>query len=486
MSKSAKTTLHTIVGILITLLGFVLPPFGPVTAVGVRCLFIFIGMVYLWSTVNPLWPSMLGLILLGLSGYAGEGANGFKAVMASAIGNDTVILLMLTMVLFGALDVLGVTKHIAKWCLTRQIINGRPYLFLTAVYVTSYLISVIVSPPTAVLIIWPVALHMMNVFGVTKEDRIWHHYFVGLFCIMCIAQPVLPFKGAQLLILNNIEKLAGMEVNWGAYMLFNVIMAAIMTTGYLVVLKFVIKPDVSKLQHVTADQVAEALPLPQMDRAQKMLMVSLPAFIVLMLAPSFLGKYIPFLQFFNVIGSTGLAMVFLVFFMIVKHEGKPIINYNFISSKAFNWGTIFMVAAAVYGANTLSAESTGVKLLIVDLLNPILGGCSEMVFVTLVFVFALLLTSFANNAGIGLVLLPVASAFTEQMGIPFLPVGLGVGMMVFCSMLTPAASPHSAMAYGRKDLYDGKAIIKIGLPFSIAYVAAYVLIGYPLAKAFFL
>ena len=164
----------------------------------------------------------------------------------------------------------------------------------------------------------------------------------------------------------------------------------------------------------------------------------------------------------------------------------PVINYGFISSKAFNWGTIFMVAAAVYGANTLSAESTGVKLLIVDLLNPILGGCSEMVFVILMFTIALLLTSFANNAGIGLVLLPVAAAFTEQMGIPFLPVGLGVGMMVFCSMLTPAASPHSAMAYGRKDLYDGKAIIKIGLPFSIAYVAAYVLIGYPMAKAFFL
>ena len=486
MSKNAKSYLHIAIGILIMLAGFVIAPFGPVTEVGVKCLFIFLGMVYLWSTVNPLWPSMLGLVLLGLSGYAGEGANGFKAVMASAIGNDTVILLMLTMVLFGALDVLGVTKHIAKWCLTRKIINGRPYLFLTAVYVTSYVMSVIVSPPTAVLIIWPVALHMMNAFGVTKEDRIWHHYFVGLFAIMCVGQPVLPFKGAQLLVLNNIQKLAGMEVNWGTYMLYNIIIAAIMTAGYLVILKFIIKPDVSKLQNVTADQVAAALPLPEMDRAQKMLLISLPLFIVLMLAPSFLGKYIPFLQFFNVIGSTGLAMIFLVFFMIVKHEGKPIINYNFISSKAFNWGTIFMVAAAVYGANTLSAESTGVKILIVDLLNPILGGCSEMVFVTLMLTCALALTSIANNAGIGLILLPVAAAFTEQMGIPFLPVGMGVGMMVFCSLLTPAASPHAAMAFGRKDLYDGKEMIKIGLPFCIAYLAVYVLIGYPMAKAFFL
>lgn len=486
MSKNTKSYIHTAIGILIMLLGFVIPPFGPVTEVGVKCLFIFIGMVYLWSTVNPLWPSMLGLILLGLSGYAGEGASGFKAVFASALGNDTVILLMETMILFGALDVLGVTKHIAKWCLTRKIINGRPYLFLAAVFITSYVMAVIVSPPTAVLIIWPVALHMMNAFGVTKEDRIWHHYFIGLFAIMCIGQPVLPFKGAQLLILNSIEKLAGTEVNWGTYMLYNIIMAAIMTIGYLVILKFIIKPDVSKLQHVTAEQVAEALPLPAMDRAQKMLLIALPAYIILLLLPNFLGENAGFMNFFNVIGSTGLACLFLVIFCILRVDGKPIINYNFISSKAFNWGTIWMVAAAVYGANTLSAESTGVKLLIVELLNPILGGCSEMVFVTLMLAFALLLTSVANNAGIGLILLPVAAAFTEQMGIPFLPVGIGVGMMVFCALLTPAASPHTAMAFGRKDLYDGKAMLKIGIPFSIAYIALYVLVGYPMAKAFFL
>ena len=486
MSKSAMSNLHTAIGILIMLAGFVIPPFGPVTEIGVKCLFIFIGMVYLWSTVNPLWPSQLGLILLGLSGYGGEGANGFKAVFASAIGNDTVILLMLTIVLFGALDVMGVTKHIAKWCLTRKIIDGRPYLFLTAVFVTSYIMSAIVAPSAAVLIIWPVALHMMNVFGVTKEDRIWHHYFVGLLAIMCIGQPLLPFKGAQLLILNSLSKLAGVEVNWGTFMLYNIIIASIMTTAYLLVLKFIIKPDVSKLQHVTAQQVAEALPLPEMDRAQKLLLLSLPTFIILMLAPSFLGKYLPFLKFFNIIGSTGLAMAFLVVYMIIKVDGKPVINYGFVSSKAFNWGTIFMVAAAVYGAGTLTAESTGVKQLIIDLLNPILGGCSEMVFVSLMFACALLLTSFANNAGIGLVLLPVAAAFCEQMGIPFLPVGLGVGMMVFCAMLTPAACPHAAMAFGRKDLYDGKAMVKIGLPYSIAYLALYILVGYPLAKVFFL
>ena len=486
MSKNTKSYLRTAIGILIMLLGFVIPPFGPVTDVGVRCLFIFIGMIYLWSMVNPLWPSLLGLVMLGLSGYGGEGAAGFKATFASAFGNDTVLLLMLNMVLFGALDVLGCTKYIAKWCLTRKIINGKPYLFLAAVFVTSYIMSVIVSPTTAVLIIWPVALNMANVLGLTKEDKIWHHYFVGLFAVMCIGQPVLPFKGAQLIVLSAIEKISGTTIPWGPYMLFNFIISGIMIVGYLLLLKFVFKPDVSKLKNVTAEQIAESLPLPTINLAQKMLMISLPVYVLVLLLPNFLGANAGFLKFFNIIGSTGTSCLFLVFFCIMKHEGKPVINYNAISAKAFNWGTIFMVAAAVYGAGTLSNASTGVKDFIVQVLNPVLGGCNEMVFVILMFTVALVLTNVANNAGMALILLPVAAAFTEQTGIPMLPVGIGVGMMVFCALLTPAASPHAAMAFGRKDLYDGKAMLRIGVPFSVAYILLFVLVGYPMAKAFFL
>ena len=486
MSENTKSYIHTALGILIMLLGFVVPPFGPVTAVGVKCLFIFVGMVYLWSMVNPLWPSLLGLIMLGLSGYGGEGAAGFKAVFASAFGNDTVLLLIFNMVLFGALDVLGCTKYIAKWCLTRKVINGRPYLFLAAVFITSYIMSVIVSPTTAVLIIWPVALHMANAFGLTKEDKIWHHYFVGLFAVMCIGQPVLPFKGAQLIVLSTIEKLAGTSIPWGPYMLFNFIISGIMMVGYLLLLKFVLKPDVSKLQNVTAEQVAEALPLPKINRGQQMLLIALPVYVLVLLLPNFFGTGNAFTKFFSLIGSTGTSCLFLVIFCILKSEGKPVINYNAISAKAFNWGTIFMVAAAVYGAGTLSNATTGVKDFIVQVLNPLLGGCNEITFVILMFLVALLLTNVANNAGIALILLPVAAAFTEKLGIAMLPVGIGVGMMVFAALLTPAASPHAAMAFGHKDLYDGKAMLKIGIPFCAAYIALFVLLGYPMAKAFFL
>ena len=56
--------LHSTIGLLL-IFGFGhLPPFGTVTPVGMQVLGIFAGMIYLWSFVSVLWPSLLGIIAL--------------------------------------------------------------------------------------------------------------------------------------------------------------------------------------------------------------------------------------------------------------------------------------------------------------------------------------------------------------------------------------------------------------------------------------
>ena len=72
------------------------------------------------------------------------------------------------------------------------------------------------------------------------------------------------------------------------------------------------------------------------------------------------------------------------------------------------------------------------------------------------------------------------------MGVSPVPYAMGVAMMVFVAMLTPAASPHSGMLHGRKDLVTTADIMRIGVPLSIGALLLYVFIGYPLAKIIFL
>ena len=80
------------------------------------------------------------------------------------------------------------------------------------------------------------------------------------------------------------------------------------------------------------------------------------------------------------------------------------------------------------------------------------------------------------------VLLPVVIQFSAKLGIDAMPVAMGVILMVFVAMLTPAASPHAGMMWGRKDIYTAGDIMSIGLPMCIITLVMYILVGYPLAK----
>lgn len=145
-----------------------------------------------------------------------------------------------------------------------------------------------------------------------------------------------------------------------------------------------------------------------------------------------------------------------------------------------------MIAAALFGANAIASDEVGAKVFLIQKLSPILGGHSEIVFAFILFTIALIITNFANNAAMAVVLMPIIVTFCEQMGVSPIPCAMGVSMMVFVAMLTPAASPHSSMLHGRKDLVSTGDIMRIGIPISVGAVLLYTIIGYPLAKILFL
>ena len=97
--KQSLYPLHLVIGFGILALFWLLPPIDPITPLGMRCVGAFLCMVYLWSTVETMWPSLVGLFVLAISGYGGDG--GFNGVWMNAIGADTVLLTLFAMVLMG-------------------------------------------------------------------------------------------------------------------------------------------------------------------------------------------------------------------------------------------------------------------------------------------------------------------------------------------------------------------------------------------------
>ena len=207
-----KRDIHTAIGLGIIVLFYLLPPLGAITPIGMKCVGAFLGMVYLWSTVGTLWPSLLGLMLIGLSGYSGEGLQGFNTMILQSFGNSTVLLILFAMILFGALYEEGCTAYIARWFITRPIITGRPYVFLFFFFLSCFVLGALVSATAALIMIWPMALSLASTLRIEREDAIWPYFFFGAFFATTIANPLLPFKGAPLVILSAYEKMSGNPV----------------------------------------------------------------------------------------------------------------------------------------------------------------------------------------------------------------------------------------------------------------------------------
>ena len=475
---------HLVVGFGLMALFWLMPPIEPITALGMRCVGAFLGMVYLWSAVDTLWPSMVGLFMLAISGYGGEG--GFNGVWMQAVGVYTVLLTLFAMVLFGAMDEVGDTKYIAKWFLTRSIFKGRPMVFMAVFYACCFVLAAICSPITSLIILWPIALSLMDSVNITREDRLWKYFFVGMFAVSTLAQPLFPFLGAQLIPYAAFQSMTAamgnpMTIPMGQYMAVDLIMTTLVMALYLVVLRYVLRVDMSKLKAVDPAMVEEQMPLPKMNFQQKAFLYMIPCYLIMILLPNFFPNN-PVSAGLNFIGPMGITIVWVMIFLIVRWNGKPLLDFKEVAYCQFNWGIFFMIAAAVFGANTLSNPDTGVPAFLIKALTPILGGRSEMAFVAIMFTTALIITNFANNAAMAVVLMPVVLNFSNEMGINPMPVATGVILMVFVAMLTPAASPHAGLMHGMKKIYNTKDILSVGFPICIATLLLYIFIGYPLCK----
>ena len=112
--KSAVYWIHTFVYFLITFcFGYL--PFHALTPFGMTIVGIFVGLLYGWTFIGFVWPSMMSIFALGLCGY-------FKtpqAAFASAFSNHLVIFMLLVLVFTAYCEKSGINKKLSCWFLSR-------------------------------------------------------------------------------------------------------------------------------------------------------------------------------------------------------------------------------------------------------------------------------------------------------------------------------------------------------------------------------
>lgn len=97
--------------VLLLMFGFgYLPAFSPITPLGMKIIGLFLGLLYGWTTVGLIWPSLIGMLALGLSG-----AMTTLNVLKEGFGSDTTLIILFLLIFAAIVDDSGLSKSIAMW-----------------------------------------------------------------------------------------------------------------------------------------------------------------------------------------------------------------------------------------------------------------------------------------------------------------------------------------------------------------------------------
>ncbi|MFZ7101075.1 MAG: SLC13 family permease [Peptococcaceae bacterium] len=471
---------HCVIGLFL-MFGFgMIKPIAPLTPVGMQVLGIFAGLIYLWSFVSVLWPSLLGLLALGLSDYAT-----MPQVLFNGFGDKIPILVLFAMILFGAIQHAGVIKYISRWFLTRKIINGRPVIFSFIVIYCAYVLSALgATTLPAILFMWSVLYSVLEDVGYKKGDKYTSIMVIGTMFGAISGQAAKPFTGSALMVIAAFEKTTNIHLEYLPYMVYGFIMSSLGIVIFSLLIKFVFKPDMSKIANISTDRF-EQDKLPKMTLQQKVLFTCLFGFLAIVLLPSILPQSFWLGALLNKLGAWGIVIGFVVGLCLFKIDGKPILNFKEIVGRHVSWDVYFLVVMCMAVSGGLTADATGIKPFLVQLFQPLLGGHSVYGFSVILLITALIITNIANNAVMGVLLMPIMYGFALENGTNLPALATAMVFMLHYAIMIPGASPYAAILHGNTDWVEPKEIYKYGSVIVISMLVMFLLIGLPLANMIF-
>ena len=482
--KNKMFYINYAIGVLI-MFAFRLIPVGvlpAVTEVGLQVLGIFIGTIYLWSTVDPITSSLTSIIMLVFSDFAPAGA-----VISACFGSPVVVQLFFLMIFMGGLTNRRLTVYIGRWILTRKIIEGKPWVFTSAVLIGTFVMSVFIGAFAPIFLFWPILYGVFEDVGFKKGDEYPKILILAVVIAALIGFPVPPYmsNGLALLgnyrgLLANFPTLAAMEdvmISDASYFIGCFTLGLLLVASVVLVMKFIFRPDVSPLKNVTIEMI-EKNPLPPMNKAQKTYGIFLVIFVAVMLIPSLLPA-IPICAFLNA-NSLIIPGVLVMILCLISFEDGPVLKMNEVMGKDFAWPTYWLCVAAIYIGSVLTDSSTGIVGFLNAMLAPIFNGMSGTVFTIVLLLVTVVLTNISNSLVIGMILQPVILTYCATANVNPAPIiTLSIFTVLLSAACTPAASPFAAMLFGNKEYLTSGDVYKYSITFVLVEMILILLIGIP-------
>lgn len=477
-SKNTKYFIHSFIGIVV-MFGFgLLPPFAPLTPLGMKYIGILLGLIYLWSLVEMLWPSIMALVAVILTGQF-SGA----AITPKAFGGDTIILVILSLAVIYALANTGMFNYVTNWLLSRKCFQGRPWILSGTLLVTMYLLAALSGGNMALLfLMWELIYKIADQIELPRTHPYCGSMVMGIIMAYVAGSCCLPFMPTYLFIVGMFQNMTGMaSIPMIKALLMNLSVGLSMVLFYMLLMRFVLRVNVSKLQEAHLEELLQSLP--PMNKRQKFSLFYLVLFIVMLVLPGTLNLFShgALAAALSNMGTIGVCYLMFAILYIIRIDDEPILVFREVAHQ-IQWEAVSLMAVIFSFSPLITAEGTGVSEWLLGIVNPILGGHSPYVFTLLIFLITLILTNFANNTVIMVLMITIINVYSPQLTLNLPVMACLMLFMSQTAFLLPASSIFGALVHSQAEIVSKRQLYLSALMTMIAAFLMMVLVGLPLGS----
>ncbi len=477
MAKSkvlSKDVLHVIIAIIIGIvIKLILPAGNGLTKLGVWSVVILVPTLYLWLTVSTGWPtlaSMCALIMAGVMTYA--------AMWQGVLAASACMIIITCIPLNVALQQTGVVKFIVSWFISRKIVEGKPYMFMTMFLLAALIIGFFFQSLTLAVIFCTLAEQVCADLGYKKSDPFYKVLILGILWVSVIVNGATPIAHTvPVILMTLLETNTHLVITYGQWMTIGIPAGFILLAVYLICAKFFWKVDTSLYQNYDVKKANE-----EREPLSKTGKFTLTIFILVVLAwlfPDVFVKIAPAAaKYVKTIGVATPAVFGIALLCLIKFDGQPAANFNKLVA-AIPLPTVFFTGFVTVFGSITGLASTGIQTWLQKSFAPVTAGLSPLVMIVLCIAGVYIVTSFISNTVSITIFYSISVAIMLGMGINVLPYVVLMGIAGNLGALAPSASPNAGYFYG--NFFEVKDVLKYNLMYILISCIALLVLVYPFA-----
>ena len=456
---------------------------APLPDFGWKVLFIFIGLMFGWSTVGLGIPSLIGILALGLTG-----AFTVDTAWQAGFGGNVVALVVLISVLSKWLEKVGLIDTVMGKFMASKRFVGKPWLFITAFLVLIYFLGFLIGSVPSILIGWACAYQIIRISEMDKHSPLSAFLIVNIAAIGAFGDYCKPWSVWGLVTIQNYDAMfVPGGLSYPAFIAWSTAVYAVAIALVILAARFIFRIDVSKLAKCTDCDFSIGDGKTRFTAEQKFAVGVMVLMIVLLFAPTFLPNC-ALKTFLKTIGTTGtIILVVVIAALFRKKDGEDYFNFAKMAdyAGAVPWNVILLLTVTVPLGAALKDTNAGIIQIVAAFAHTSLNGLSPILFLIAVSVFLFLLTQVAHNLVCLVAIVPIFMVIAQNLGAnPVLVLMLGQ-LLLTAALGTPAASTRAGMLYGNTEWVTMGSCYKWGWINGIAALIAALAVGIPLGILMF-